>query len=161
MRAPRTAAAILLALLLQSALSQLAPAQARLLDPFLLVVVYCGLHGGETHGMLAGMTAGWVQDVHFGGSVVGLSGLTKLIVGFGVGLAGARFLVGSLPQRLLVLFVAALLDALIHERLALLFEVALNELSFGGLLGRAAVNAVLGGALIELVDRRLRGSRQP
>jgi rod shape-determining protein MreD len=158
-KAAWTAAVILLALLLQSTLSQLAPAQARLLDPFLLVVVYCGLHGGETHGMLAGMAAGWVQDVHFGGTVVGLSGLTKLIVGFGVGIAGARFLVGSLPQRLLVLFVAALLDSLIHERLALLFDVALTELSFGGLLGRAAVNAVLGGAFIELIDRRLRGGR--
>ncbi len=161
MRAAWTAAAILLALLLQSALSQFAPAQSRLLDPFLIVVVYCGLRGGETHGMLAGMAAGWVQDVHFGGTVVGLSGLTKLIVGFGVGLGGARFLVASLPQRLLVFFLAALLDALIYERLALLFDVALTELSFGGLLGRAAVNAVLGGALIELLDRRLGGSRQP
>lgn len=159
MRAVFTAASILLALLLQSALSQLSPAQSRLLDPFLLVVVYCGLHAGETHGMLAGMAAGWVQDVHFGGTVVGLSGLTKLLVGFGVGLAGARFLVGSLPQRLLVFFVAALLDSLFHERLALLFDVALTELSFGGLLGRAAVNAVLGGALIEVIDRRLRGRK--
>jgi rod shape-determining protein MreD len=158
MKAALTAAAILLALLLHSALSQLSPAHARLLDPFLLVTVYCGLRFGETHGMLAGMAAGWVQDVHFAGSVVGLSGLTKLIVGFGVGLAGARFLVASLPQRLLVFFAAALFDSLIHERLALLFDVALSELSFGGLLGRAAVNAVLGGGLVELLERRLRRS---
>ena len=59
--------------------------QARVFDPFLLVVVYCGLTGGEVHGMLAGAAAGWVQDVHFGGRILGLSGLSKLLVGFGVG----------------------------------------------------------------------------
>ena len=53
------------------------PAEARFLDPFLLVVVYCALVGGETHGMLAGAAAGWVQDVHFGGSVLGLSALAE------------------------------------------------------------------------------------
>jgi rod shape-determining protein MreD len=151
-----TGLAIVLALLVQAALSQVAPAQARLLDPFLLVIVYCALSGGETHGMLAGVAAGWVQDVYFGGSVVGLAGLTKVLVGYGVGLAGARFLVTGVPQRLLVLFTASLMDALLHERLAALFEIPILELSPSGLIGRATVNAVVGAGLYEYVNRRLR-----
>ena len=98
-----TALAILAALLLQTALSQLLPAQARVFDPFLLVVVYCGLTGGETHGMLAGAAAGWVQDVHFGGRVLGLAGLTKVLVGFGVGLSGTRFHLDGARAAVLVL----------------------------------------------------------
>jgi rod shape-determining protein MreD len=156
-----TALAILLALFVQSALSHVAPEYARVVDPFLLVLVYCGLTGGETHGMLAGAAAGWVQDVHFGGRVVGLSGLTKVLVGFFVGLAGTRFLLtGPLP-RFLVVFGAALVDALLFERLALVFEIPVGDLSALGLFGRAALNAVAGSVAFEAIDRRARHEARP
>lgn len=161
MKAFWTAMALLSALLVQSALSQLFPAQARIFDPFLLVLVYCGLTGGETHGMLAGLAAGWVQDVQFGSPVAGLSGLTKVIVGFGVGLAGARFLLVGPGSRILVLFVATLVDALIFERLAAVFEIRVYELSFAGLVSRATINAMVGGPLYEIVDRRARPGAWP
>jgi rod shape-determining protein MreD len=153
-RALWTAVAVLAALLVQSALSQLTPLHARDFDPFLLVLVYCGLTGGETHGMLAGAAAGWVQDVHFGGTVVGLSGLTKLIVGFGVGVAGARFNLSSPASRLLVLFVATLVDAILFARLASVFDVKVYELPLRGLAARATLSALAGAVLYELVDRR-------
>ena len=80
------------------------------------MVVYCGLTGGETHGMLAGAAAGWVQDVHFGGPVVGLSGLTKVLVGFGGRRWRPRASCSAGPApRVLVLFAAALADALLFE----------------------------------------------
>ena len=149
-------ATLLAALLLQSALTQVAPAQARLFDPFLIVVVYCGLAFGESHGMLAGTLAGWIQDVFFGGTVAGLSGLSKILIGFGVGVAGGRLLVSGPAQRLLILFTATLVDALLFERLASIFELNLAELSLTGLLGRATVNAIVGAGLFELVERRVR-----
>ena len=62
-RAFWTGLAIAGAVLVETALGYLVPAPGRYLDPFLLVVVYCALAGGETHGMLAGAAAGWVQDV--------------------------------------------------------------------------------------------------
>lgn len=161
MRALFTALALLAALLLQSALTQIAPAQARLFDPFLIVVVYCGLTSGEAHGMLAGAAGGWLQDVYFGGIVVGLSALSKLLVGFGVGVAGGRLLVSGPGQRLLVLFMATLTDALLFERLATVFGLALSELSYAGLLGRATVNAIAGAGVYELVERRSRRERRP
>src|SRR5207247_5876711 len=118
-----TLLAIALAALLQSGFSLLhLPRGSALFDPFLMVVVYCGLTYGETHGMLAGAVAGWVQDVLFGGQIAGLSGLTKLILGFVVGLAGARFLlVGAGPQ-VLVLFVTTVVDALLMQWLASVFS---------------------------------------
>lgn len=139
---------------MQSALTQLVPAQARLFDPFLIVIVYCGLVSGETHGMLAGAVGGWIQDAYFGGAVVGISGLSKLLVGFGVGVAGARLLVSGPAQRLLILFAAALTDALLFERLTAVFELPVLELSFVGMLGRATVNAIAGAGIYELVERR-------
>jgi rod shape-determining protein MreD len=159
-RIAATLAALLLALLLQSALTQLAPAQA-LLDPFLIVVVYCGLAFGEAHGMLTGAAAGWIQDSYFGGSVVGLSGLSKILVGFGVGVAGGRLLVSGAGQRLLLLFAATLMDALLLERSAALFDLPVAELSFAGLIGRCAVNAILGAGAFELLERRVRWEARP
>lgn len=153
MRLLATLAALGLALLVQTALSQLTPAPARLFDPFLVILVFCGLAGGEVHGMLAGAAGGWIQDAHFGGTVVGLSGLSKLVVGFAVGVAGSRFLVTGPAQRLLTLFTATLIDGLFLERLADVFGVPILPLSFAGLLGRAAVNAVVGTGLFALLDR--------
>ncbi len=151
-----TAAALLVALLLQSTLGVLAPDHGWIVDPFLLVVVYCGLVGGETHGMLAGVAAGWVQDIHFGGPVAGLSALTKLLVGFGVGVAGNRFLIAGTAPRILTLFAAAAADAILFERLALVFEIPAGSLSALGFLGRAVANALVGAVLFEIVEMRFR-----
>lgn len=161
MRTSLLLAALLAALLLQSSLTMVAPAQARLFDPFLLVVVYSGLALGEGHGMLAGTLAGWIQDVHFGGTVAGLSGLSKILVGFGVGVAGARLLISSPSQRLLIVFAATLMDALLFERLALVFDISFAELSKAGLIGRATVNAIVGAGLFELIERRVKRAPGP
>ena len=66
--------------------------------------------------MLAGAAAGWVQDVQFGGRVVGLSGLTKVLVGFGVGVGATRFHLAEPAARVLVLFVATVVDAVLFGR---------------------------------------------
>ena len=156
-----TAVALLVAFLLQSALTHIVPRQARMVDLFVLVLVYCGLVGGETHAMLAGAAGGWMQDVQFGGGVVGLSGLTKVLVGFGVGLSGTRFHLTEPGARVLVLFAATLVDALVFERLASAFDVRIETLSLGGLLTRATLNAALGGVIFFYVDRYLARRKRP
>jgi rod shape-determining protein MreD len=150
-----TGVAILMALVVATALGQLLPGLGRVVDPFLLVVVYCALRGGETQGMVTGLAAGWVQDAQFAGPVLGLSPLTKIVVGFTVGLAGTRFLLAGLGARTLVLLAAAAADTLLFQWLAAVFDVRVLELGPLGLLWRATVNAGLGVALYELVDRRL------
>ena len=161
MKAFWTLLALLVAFLLQSALTHMVPRQARMVDLFVLVLVYCGLVGGETHAMLAGAAGGWMQDVQFGGGVVGLSGLTKVLVGFGVGLSSSRFQLTEPGARVLVLFAATLLDALIFERLASAFDVRVQALSLAGLFTRAALNAALGGLVFFYVDRYLGRRKRP
>ena len=155
-----TALAILGAVLTETALGYLVPGPGRLFDPFLLIVVYCGLIGGETHGMLAGVAAGWVQDVMFGGRVLGLSALSKLLVGFASGLVGGRFLITGAPARALTLFLASLADGLIVPWLASIFTLELLPLGVLALLLRASVNALVGGVLIALVERRIESTRR-
>ena len=149
-----TGFAIVGAVLVETALGYLAPAAGRLLDPFLLVVAYCALSGGEAHGMLAGAAAGWVQDALFGGRVLGIAALSKLLLGFVLGLAGGRFLISSVAARALTVFLAALADGLFVPWLASVF--ALEVLPQGPLvlLGRAALNALVAGALYAVVERR-------
>ena len=156
MRVFWTALAILAALLAQTALGRVMPMQARVFDPFLLVVVYCGLTGGEVHGMLAGAAAGWVQDVHFGGRILGLPGLSKLLVGFGVGIGSTRFHLGEPAARLLVLMVATIVDAVLFGQLAQVFDVQAYELSPVGLIVRALVNGAVGMVVFETMDRQMR-----
>lgn len=155
MKAFWTGVALVAALLVQSALSHVFPAVVLYLDPFLLVLVYCGLTGGSTRGMLTGACAGWIQDVHFGGRVLGLSGLTKVIIGYLVGASSTRFHLAEPTSRALVLFLATLADALILRGLAQVFEVDAYGLSPLGLLGRGAVNALVGVVLFEALERRV------
>jgi rod shape-determining protein MreD len=152
-----TGVAILGAVLVQTALGYLSPGTGRLLDPFLLVVVYCALSGGELHGMLAGTAAGWVEDVLFGGRVLGLTPLSKLLVGFAVGLAGRRFLISNTVARATTVFLATLADGLLVPWLASVFLLDVLPLGALALAGRAALNALVGGALYALVERRRQG----
>jgi rod shape-determining protein MreD len=147
---------IALAAAVQTALSHAWPGQAVVFDPFLLVMVYCGLTRGETHGMLAGAASGWVQDVIFGGRGVGISGLTKLLVGFVVGLAATRFLLVGVGAQVLVLFAATIADAVITRSLNSVFSIPSHELSAAGLATRGAVNAFVGVLLFSFIDSRLR-----
>jgi rod shape-determining protein MreD len=147
------------ALALQTALTLIEPAGIRVLDPFLLVVVYCGLSGGEVQGMLAGTAAGWIQDIQFGGPVVGLTALTRLLLGFAVGIVSTRFMIASAAARSLVIFAATLVDSVVFERLALLFEVPASDFSVSHLLLRAAVNAAVGSLALQAVELRRREAR--
>jgi hypothetical protein len=156
-----TLVGLVAALLVESALSRIAPGWARLFDPFLLVFVYCALTGGETHGMLAGAAAGWVQDIQFGGGVLGLSGLTDVLLGFAVGLAGTRFLLVGTAPRLLVLLATTFAQALLLERWASIFDVHVQSLSPFGLAGRCAVNSLVGVLAFGFVDNRIRPAVQP
>jgi rod shape-determining protein MreD len=153
-----TLVGLLVSLLVESGFSRVAPSGARLFDPFLLVFVYCALTGGETHGMLAGVAAGWVQDIHFGGRLLGLTGLTNVLLGFAVGLAGNRFLLVSVPSRLLVVFVTTLAQAFLFKSSASIFDIHIHALSATGLLLRSLANALVGIVAFDFADGRLRRS---
>ncbi len=156
MRPLWTVTGLLLALGAQLLLVRLAPAGlSAAFDPFLLVVVHSALVGGERRGMLMGLACGWIQDVLFAGPVLGLTPLSKLLVGFGVGLASTRFLVAGAGPRALVLASAALLDVLLFERLAALLGAGVPELPLDTLALRALLAAVVGAPLLGVLEHRL------
>lgn len=159
-RAAWTAVAIAGAVLVETALGYLVASPGRYLDPFLLVAVYCALAGGEAHGMLAGAAAGWVQDALFGGRVLGISALSKLLVCFGVGVGAGRFMIVSAAARAFVVLLATVADALLVAWLASVFSVETVPLSPLALASRATLNALAGGILFALVERRLRSERR-
>lgn len=158
-RAFWTAVAIAGAVAVQTALGFVLSSPGRHLDPFMLVTVYCALTGGEVLGMLAGAAAGWVQDGVFGGPVLGLQALSKLLVGFLVGVAARRFLVASVAARALVVLLATLADGLLVGWLASAFSVEALAPGPLVLVSRATLNALAGGVLFALVDRRLEADR--
>ena len=155
-----TGVAIVGAVLVETALGYLVSEPGRYFDPFLLVVVYCALRGGEGQGLLAGVAAGWVQDLLFGGPVLGLSALAKLLVGFVVGAAGSHFLISGASARALVLLLATVADALLVQWLASVFGIEASPMSPVTLASRATITALVGGVLYAMVDRRLQRSEQ-
>lgn len=155
------AACLGVALVIQAGLSLIGPRFAHAFDPFIIVIVYFALRRGETAGMLVGAASGWLQDLHFGGPVLGLSGLSKLVVGFCVGLVGARLFLTGGWERAAVVLGAALLDALLFERLLSFFDLPAEPISIGLMIARSIATALLGGAVFTLLDRRiLVGSRR-
>jgi hypothetical protein len=143
----RACTLVVAALLLQSALSLLLPAYAVLFDPFLIITVFVCLTRGEGAGMLVGAAAAWAQDLAFGGPVLGLLGLARILTAYAVGYTGRRFLISNFLAQSATLFIAAV------------FEVPLRELPVLTILERAVVNAIIGAGVFQLVERRLR--REP
>jgi hypothetical protein len=87
--------------------------------------------------------------------VLGLSGLTKVVLGFLVGVAATRFQLTEAGPRGLVLLGAAVFDALFLWGLASTFDVALTPPTASSLALRALINALLGVLLFELLERRV------
>ena len=80
------------ALALQTTLAGLTIGGGTVVNLVLVAVVFAGLSYGPVPGLLAGSAGGLVQDALAGG-VLGIGGLSKTIVGFGVGVLGAQFIV--------------------------------------------------------------------
>ena len=87
------------AFLCQVALSRWAPAASGRLDLLLIVVVYYGSSGAQIAAMLAGASAGLLQDFWFG-ALMGRNGFQKVLTGYLVGAVGSRFALESPLTRL-------------------------------------------------------------
>jgi rod shape-determining protein MreD len=152
------ALALVGAVLVQTALGYLVPGPGRYLDPFLLIVVYAALAGGAIRGMLAGAAAGWVQDVLFGGRVLGFSALSKLLIGYAAGAAGGRFLITTSGARALAVLAASLADGALVPWLTSVFGIEVAPVGPLNFVARACTNALVGGLLFASIERRLQRS---
>src|SRR6184192_3955753 len=115
----------------------------------LIVVVLLALRRGAEFGCVAGFGAGLLQDAA-GGGLIGVQALTKAVIGFAVGAAGARL---SVTQPLVQ--VPGLVLLTIAEgvaRFALLqifrFPAAFGDVMLYVVLPQALYNGFLGAALV-------------
>ncbi|MDP1568812.1 MAG: rod shape-determining protein MreD [Vicinamibacterales bacterium] len=145
MRGVVVAAALALALVLQTLLTGLVIRGAAALDLVLIVVVYVALTRGPVTGLVAGTVAGLAQDA-LGSGVLGIGGLAKTIVGFAVGVVGTQFIVSAPLSRLVVFAMATVL----HAALFMGLYVGLGLRSFPSPFEAVATQAV-GNAFVGVV----------
>lgn len=99
------------ACLVQVLLSRYLPALARGCDLFTILVVYYGLAHPPRAAIVMGTGAGLVQDALVG-SILGLNGFKKTLIGYLVGWTGSLFMLNQAIPRFGLLFVATLIDPL-------------------------------------------------
>lgn len=124
----------------------------------LIVVVMLALRQGGEFGCLAGLAAGLLQDASTGG-LLGVQGLTKALVGFAIGTAGARLSVTSPLVQVPGLVVLTVVEGLARFTLLQLFRfpAPFGELMAYQVIPQALYNGFLGAAVVltlSLVEAR-------
>ena len=109
MKLLRGALAVAVVGLLQILLARFLPSIAERCDLFTILVVYYGLTRPPGAAMLMGTSAGLVQDALVG-SILGLNGFKKTLIGYLVGTLGSLFMLNRAIPRFGILFAATLLD---------------------------------------------------
>jgi rod shape-determining protein MreD len=150
-RALRLALAIVAALFVQTTLSPLLGRAAIVVDFGLVVVAFIGLTMGPSAGLLAGAVTGLAQDALAGG-IVGVSGLSKTLVGFAAGVFGTMFIVTRSVPRFVVFFVASLADAAIIFGLHAAFDTRVPAPQYAAIVARALFNAAVGVAIFLAIE---------
>ena len=115
----------------------------------LIVVVLLALRRGAEFGCVAGFGAGLLQDAA-GGGLIGVQALTKAVIGFAVGAAGARLSVTQPLVQVPGLVLLTVAEGLV--RFALLkvfrFPAAFGDVMLYVVLPQALYNGFLGAALV-------------
>ena len=151
MRALRIALAIVAALVLQTTLSPVLGHVGIEVDLGLVVVVFVGLMTGPPTGLLTGSATGLAQDA-LGSGIVGVSGLSKTLVGFLAGVLGTAFIVARPVPRFVVFFGASLVDAGIFVGLHAIFDARVAPPAYAAILVRAIASATVGVTAFQLME---------
>jgi len=144
-------AVVLIAVGLQTALSQFTIGGRLTFDLVLVGVIYAALQWGAVGGMLAGTVGGLAQDALSGG-VVGVGGLAKTLVGFAAGGVGTQFVVAKPHARAAILAAATLVHRLIVLGLLAMIDQRWPGVDWTAMLGEVAVNAICGYAAFQFTD---------
>lgn len=151
MRSAAALAAILIAIALQTTLSNLAFRGSTAIDLVLIVVVFVAIKSGPVTGLMAGTVAGLIQDALSSG-ILGIGGLAKTIVGFLAGVLGTQFIVTAPLPRFLLLLMATALHALIFMGLYTLLNLRQFSAPYPAIAGQALGNAFVGVVAFQLIE---------
>ena len=136
---------------MQTTLARFLVGGAAALDLVLVVVVYVALTSGPVTGMLAGSLAGITQDALSIG-VIGVGGLAKSIVGFGVGAIGQHFIVTAALPRLVVFLGSTVAHAAVFMGLYVMLGLGSFPSPWVAILSQALGNAAVGMITFTIVE---------
>jgi rod shape-determining protein MreD len=124
-------------------------------DLALAVIYIIGLLTGPGEAALAGIGIGLVQDIG-SASFIGLTGLTRGLVGLFAGLFGKRVLDISSPSNLILLTAFSLAEGLFIALFMQVFygSVPIFSMFFTSMLPQALYTGVLGVLLLRLINSR-------
>jgi rod shape-determining protein MreD len=112
-------------------------------DLVLVAVAYVALTTGPATGMLTGSAAGLIQDALSSG-VIGIGGLAKSLVGFLAGAFGQQFIVTGMVPRMVVVFCATALHALVFMGMYAALGLRTFESPWRAIVSQGAGNVALG-----------------
>jgi len=143
MKIGRGVLAIVAVCVTQVLLGRYLPWVAERCDLFTILVVYYGLTRPPGGAMVMGAGSGLVQDALVG-SILGLNGFKKTLIGYLVGTLGSLFMLNQAIPRFGILFAATILDQLAELGLSMVMG---QSFAFPGvwlLVQRGLGNGVLG-----------------
>jgi rod shape-determining protein MreD len=147
----RVVGVVFAAVVLQVILAQYMVGGRFAFDLVLVGVVFVSLQSGAVGGMLAGTIGGLLQDVA-AGSVLGVGGLLKTIVGSLTGALGTQFVVAKPYARAMIVAAATI----VHAAMALGLEAVISQrwpgVVWTALLQMIALNAIVGYIAFYLTD---------
>ena len=115
----------------------------------LIMIILLSLRRGPEFGCLTGFVTGFLQDAA-GGGLIGVQALTKAVIGFGIGVAGARLRVSQPLVQVPGLVVLTIAEGL--ARFALLqifrFPAPFGEVMMYVVLPQALCNGFIGAAVV-------------
>jgi rod shape-determining protein MreD len=144
-------AALVAALLLQTTIAGMSLEGGSFVNFVLIAVIYLALALGAMTGLLAGAAGGLAQDA-VAGSVLGIGGLSKTIVGFFVGVLGAQFIVSQPIPRFVMFVGATFLHEVCFQGLHALVEGQSFQFGFRSVLAQAAINGLVGILAFQIVE---------
>jgi rod shape-determining protein MreD len=143
--------AVALAVALQTTLARFFVRGAVAVDLVVVAVVYVALVAGPVTGLLAGAAAGLAQDMLVG-TMVGVGGLAKTVIGFVAGSIGTQFIVAQPLSRFVVFFVATVAHAVVFMGLYAVLNLRQFGPPYAAVLGQAVGNAVIGVVAFQLAE---------
>lgn len=144
-------AVLVAALLLQTTVAGLSLGASSSVNFVLIAVVYLALSMGALTGLLSGAAGGLAQDA-IAGSIVGVGGLSKTLVGFLVGVLGAQFIVSQPVPRFVMFVGATFLHELCFQGLHSVVEGQAFQFGYRSVLAQAALNGVIGIMAFQVVE---------
>lgn len=151
MKAARVLLALVAAVAIQTTLSGWVLRGTTALDLVLIVVVYVAMTSGPTTGLLAGTVAGLAQDALSSG-VLGIGGLAKTLVGYGVGVLSAQFIINGVLPRFLVFLLATVAHAAVFIGLYVVLDLRVFPSPWPAVLTQAVGNGMVGVVLAEVME---------